>query len=184
MTLEEVLEQAQALYPTMRVSKAAARKWVGRGLVQAPSIEGRGYAKGIVAHYSTDSPAQLATAAFLKYGLERRFQDAEIARARLFWLSGGKAQGEEAEAILPGLLALTARQVGDVDVLTCSLPLTMGLLIYASRLEMARKGMDVREPVKTVFEVVFARPSDCLEVRVTLQKIEPAEDRDEIEVTV
>ena len=60
VTLEEVLEQAQALYPTMRVSKAAARKWVGRGLVQAPTIEGRGYAKGIVAHYSTDSPAQLA----------------------------------------------------------------------------------------------------------------------------
>jgi len=137
-----------------------------------------------VGDYPEESPAELAVAAFLKYGLKRRFKDADIARARQFWLSGGKAQGEEAEAILPGLLALTARQVGDVDVLTCSLPLTMGLLIYASRLEMARKGMDVREPVKTVFEVVFARPSDCLEVRVTLQKIEPAEDRDEIEVTV
>ena len=182
MTLEEVLEQAQALYPTMRVSKAAARKWVGRGLVQAPSIEGRGYAKGIVAHYSTDSPAQLATAAFLKYGLERRFQDAEIARARLFWLSGGKAQGEEAEAILPGLLSLArCREMAFEPNAIDSLEMAFDLLLYAAKLEQARRGMDMRQRVRAEFRVIF---SDYPTVAVTLRSIEPTEGKNEIEVTV
>ena len=180
VTLEEVLEQAQALYPTMRVSKAAARKWVGRGLVQAPSIEGRGYAKGIVAHYSTDSPAQLATAAFLKYGLERRFKDADIARARLFWLEGGEARGNEAGEILPGLLSLASYDgwfgVGTME----SLHRALDIVIYASRLEMARRGMDVSQSVRAEFRVIF---SDYPTVAVTLKSIELTEGRDEIIVT-
>jgi hypothetical protein len=180
VTLEEVLEQAQTLYPSMSVSKAAARKWVGRGLVQAPTIEGRGYAKGIVAHYSTDSPAQLATAAFLKQGLKRKFTDAQIARARLFWLEGGEARGNEAGEILPGLLSLASYDgwfgVGTME----SLQRALDIVIYASRLEMARRGMDVRQPVRAEFRVIF---SDYPTVAVFLKKIEPVEGRDEIIVT-
>lgn len=181
VTLEEVLEQAQTLYPSMSVSKAAARKWVGRGLVQAPTIEGRGYAKGIVAHYSTDSPAQLATAAFLKQGLRRRFKDADIARARQFWLSGGMALGEEAAELLPGLLSAAMYRERWFGIYEAeSLHKALDVLIYASRLEMARRGMDVSETVKAEFQLVFSE--DYPRVSLFMENIEPCH-RDEIIVT-
>lgn len=180
VTLEEVIERAREIYPSMSVSEAAARKWVGRGLVQKPTIEGRGYAKGVVAHYSTDSPAQLATAAFVKQGLRRRFRDADIARARLFWLEGGEARGNEAGEILPGLLSLASYDgwfgVGTME----SLQRALDIVIYASRLEMARRGMDVSQSVRAEFRVIF---SDYPTVAVTLKSIELTEGRDEIIVT-
>jgi hypothetical protein len=137
--------------------------------------------RGRVGDYSSDVPAQLATAAFLKYGLERRFKDADIARARQFWISGGEARGDEAGEILPGLLAAAMYRDRWFGIYEAeSLHKALDVLIYASRLEMARRGMDVSQPVRAEFQVIF---SDCPTVAVTLKSIELTEGRDEIIVT-
>jgi len=136
--------------------------------------------RGRVGDYPETSPAEMATAAFLKYGLKRRFKDADIARARQFWLNGGEARGEEAGEVLPGFLNLAHYEdwfgVGTWEALQRALD----IVIYASRLEMARRGMDVRQPVRAEFRVIF---SDYPTVAVFLKKIEPVEGRDEIIVT-
>jgi hypothetical protein len=134
-----------------------------------------------VGDYPEESPAELAVAAFLKYGLKRRFKDADIARARQFWLSGGKALGEEAEELLPGLLAAAMYRDRWFGIYEAeSLHKALDVLIYASRLEMARRGMDIRQHIRAEFAVTF---SDCPTVAVALKSIEPAEGRDEIIVT-
>jgi hypothetical protein len=146
VTLEQALEEARKLYPGLKLTPATARVWAHRGLIpKAEAAPGQGMGRGRVGDYSSDVPAQVAAAGFVKRGLRRRFQDAEIARARLFWLSGGKAQGEEAEAILPGFLSLASYDswfgVGTME----SLHRALDIVIYASRLEMARRGMDIRQ---------------------------------------
>lgn len=181
MTLEQALEEARKLYPGLKLTPATARVWAHRGLIpKAEAAPGQGQGKGRVGDYPEESPAELAVAAFLKQGLRRRFKDADIARARQFWLSGGKAQGAEAEAILPGLLSLASYDgwfgVGTME----SLHRALDIVIYASRLEMARRGMDVRQPVKAEFRVTF---SDYPTVAVVLKSIELTEGRDEIIVT-
>jgi hypothetical protein len=182
VTLQEVIEQARALYPGMgELKPETARTWAKRGLMPGVLRQaGRGKGKGRVGDYPETSPAEMAAAAFLKYGLERRFKDADIARARQFWISGGKALGEEAEELLPGLLSLASYDswfgVGTWE----SLQRALDIVIYASRLEMARRGMDVRQPVRAEFRVIF---SDYPTVAVFLKKIEPVEGRDEIIVT-
>ena len=182
MTLQEVIEQARALYPGMgELNPATARTWAKRGMwPRALKQVGQGQGKGRVGDYPEESPAELAVAAFLKYGLKRRFKDADIARARLFWLEGGEARGKEAGEILPGFLNLARYEdwfgVGTWEALQRALD----IVIYASRLELARRGMDVSQPVRTEFRVIF---SDYPTVAVFLKKIEPVEGRDEIIVT-
>jgi len=61
-----------------------------------------------------------------------------------------------------------------------SLHRALDIVIYASRLEMARRGMDVSQPVKAEFRVTF---SDYPTVAVVLKSIEATEGRDEIIVT-
>ena len=130
--------------------------------------------------YSSDVPAQVAAAGFLKQGLRQRFKDADIARARLFWLEGGEARGNEAGEILPGFLSLASYEswfgIGTME----SLQRALDIVIYASRLEMARRGMDIRQHIRAEFAVTF---SDCPTVAVVLKSIEPTEGRDEIIVT-
>jgi len=182
VTLQEVIEQARALYPGMgELNPATARTWAKRGMwPRALKQVGQGQGKGRVGDYPEESPAELAVAAFLKQGLRRRFKDADIARARQFWLSGGEARGKEAGEILPGFLNLAHYEdwfgVGTWEALQRALD----IVIYASRLEMARRGMDVRQPVRAEFRVIF---SDYPTVAVFLKKIEPVEGRDEIIVT-
>jgi hypothetical protein len=182
VTLQEVIEQARALYPGMgELKPETARTWAKRGMwPRALKQVGQGQGKGRVGDYPEESPAQLATAAFLKQGLKRKFTDAQIAWARQFWLNGGEARGEEAGEILPGLLNLARYEdwfgVGTWE----SLQRALDIVIYASRLEMARRGMDVRQPVRAEFRVIF---SDYPTVAVFLKKIEPVEGRDEIIVT-
>ena len=179
VTLQEVIERARALYPDLgELNPATARTWAKRGMwPRALKQVGQGQGKGRVGDYPEESPAQLATAAFLKQGLKRKFTDAQIAWARQFWLNGGEARGEEAGEILPGLLNLARYEdwfgVGTWEALQRALD----VVIYASRLEMARRGMDVSQPVRTEFRVIF---SDYPTVAVFLKKIEPVEGRDEI----
>ena len=182
VTLQEVIERARALYPDLgELNPATARTWAKRGMwPRALKQVGQGQGKGRVGDYPEESPAELAAAAFLKQGLRQRFKDADIARARQFWLSGGKAQGEEAEAILPGFLSLASYEswfgIGTME----SLQRALDIVIYASRLEMARRGMDIRQHIRAEFRVTF---SDCPTVAVVLKSIEPTEGRDEIIVT-
>ena len=182
VTLQEVIEQARALYPGMgELNPATARTWAKRGMwPRALKQVGQGQGKGRVGDYPEESPAQLATAAFLKQGLKRKFTDAQIAWARQFWLNGGEARGEEAGEVLPGFLNLARYEdwfgVGTWEALQRALD----VVIYASRLEMARRGMDVSQPVRAEFRVTF---SDCPTVAVVLKSIEPTEGRDEIIVT-
>ena len=182
VTLQEVIEQARALYPGMgELNPATARTWAKRGMwPRALKQVGQGQGKGRVGDYPEESPAELAVAAFLKYGLKRRFKDADIARARQFWLNGGEARGEEAGEVLPGFLSLASYDgwfgIGTWE----SLQRALDIVIYASRLELARRGMDVSQPVRTEFRVIF---SDYPTVAVFLKKIEPVEGRDEIIVT-
>ena len=182
VTLQEVIERARALYPDLgELNPATARTWAKRGMwPRALKQVGQGQGKGRVGDYPEESPAQLATAAFLKQGLKRKFTDAQIAWARQFWLNGGEARGEEAGEILPGLLNLARYEdwfgVGTWEALQRALD----VVIYASRLEMARRGMDVSQPVRAEFRVIF---SDYPTVAVVLKSIEPAEGRDEIIVT-
>ena len=182
VTLQEVIEQARALYPGMgELKPETARTWAKRGLMPGVLRQaGQGKGKGRVGDYPETSPAEMATAAFLKYGLERRFKDADIARARQFWISGGEARGDEVGEILPGLLSLASYDgwfgIGTWE----SLQRALDIVIYASRLEMARRGMDVRQPVRAEFRVIF---SDYPTVAVFLKKIELTEGRDEIIVT-
>jgi len=182
VTLQEVIEQARALYPDLgELNPATARTWAKRGLMPGVLRQaGQGKGKGRVGDYPETSPAEMATAAFLKYGLERRFKDADIARARQFWISGGEARGDEVGEILPGLLSLASYDgwfgIGTWE----SLQRALDIVIYASRLELARRGMDVSQPVRTEFRVIF---SDYPTVAVFLKKIEPVEGRDEIIVT-
>ena len=131
--------------------------------------------------YSSDVPAQVAAAGFVKQGLRQRFKDADIARARQFWLSGGKALGEEAEELLPGLLAAAMYRDRWFGIYEAeSLHKALDVLIYASRLEMARRGMDVSETVKAEFQLVFSE--DYPRVSLFMKSIEPYH-RDEIIVT-
>lgn len=181
MTLEQALEEARKLYPGLKLTPATARVWAHRGLIpKAEAAPGQGMGRGRVGDYSSDVPAQVAAAGFVKQGLRQRFKDADIARARQFWLSGGKAQGEEAEAILPGFLSLASYEswfgIGTWE----SLQRALDIVIYASRLELARRGMDVSQSVRAEFRVIF---SDYPTVAVFLKKIEPVEGRDEIIVT-
>jgi len=182
VTLEQALEEARKLYPGLKLTPATARVWAHRGLIpKAEAAPGQGMGRGRVGDYSSDVPAQVAAAGFVKQGLRQRFKDADIARARQFWLSGGKAQGEEAEAILPGFLAAAMYRDRWFGIYEAeSLHKALDVLIYASRLEMARRGMDVSQPVRAEFRVIF---SDYPTVAVTLKSIEPTEGRDEIIVT-
>jgi hypothetical protein len=184
VTLEEVIERAREIYPDLgELNPATARTWAKRGMwPRALKQVGQGQGKGRVGDYPEESPAELAAAAFLKQGLRRRFKDADIARARQFWLSGGKAQGEEAEAILPGLLSLArCREMAFEPNAIDSLEMAFDLLLYAAKLEQARRGMDMRQRVRAEFRVIF---SDYPTVAVTLRSIEPTEGKNEIEVTV
>lgn len=181
MTLEQALEEARKLYPGLKLTPATARVWAHRGLIpKAEAAPGQGMGRGRVGDYSSDVPAQLAAAGFMKQGLWRRFKDTYIARARNFWIGGGKAQGEEAAELLPGFLALAhygdGLKVGEIE----SLERALDIVVYAGRLELARRGTDIRQHIRAEFAVTF---SGCPTVTVALTNIEPAEGRDEIIVT-
>jgi len=182
VTLEQALEEARKLYPGLKLTPATARVWAHRGLIpKAEAAPGQGMGRGRVGDYSSDVPAQVAAAGFVKQGLRRRFKDADIARARQFWISGGKALGEEAEELLPGLLAAAMYRERWFGIYEAeSLHKALDVLIYASRLEMARRGMDVSETVKAEFQLVFSE--DYPRVSLFMKSIEPYH-RDEIIVT-
>ena len=127
MTLEQALEEARKLYPGLKLTPATARVWAHRGLIpKAEAAPGQGMGRGRVGDYSSDVPAQVAAAGFVKQGLRQRFKDADIARARQFWLSGGKAQGaaparqppgQPLEELIHPAVVVSPALVGDGDVI-------------------------------------------------------------------
>lgn len=85
MTMEEALEKARELYPGLKLKPASARMWTKRGLIPSPAVESLGGTQGTRAHYPTDTPAQMAVAAYMS---ELGYKQREIARAREWILDG------------------------------------------------------------------------------------------------
>ena len=83
--MEEVLEKARELYPGLKLKPASARMWTKRGLIPSPAVESLGGTQGTRAHYPTDTPAQMAVAAYMS---ELGYKQREIARAREWILDG------------------------------------------------------------------------------------------------
>jgi hypothetical protein len=129
VTLEEVLEQARALYPEMgELNPETARTWAKRDMwPRALKQVGQGQGKGRVGIYPDDSPAELATAAYLQ---ALRYRQAEIAQARTWYLEGIPAGEPVARALIGGEQALGRRER---DLLNC-------LRLYARTLILHRAG--------------------------------------------
>ncbi len=85
MTLQEAIARAQELYPELRLSLAAARKWVARSLIPNPSIESMGQGRGSRAHYPEDTPAQMAVVGYM---MALGYTQKQIAQARQIVLEG------------------------------------------------------------------------------------------------
>ena len=79
MTLDEVIARAYELYPNRIVTPTAARTWVARDMLPAPTIQSFGRGKGTRAHYPVDTVAQMATAAAM---MDLGYTQREIAQAR------------------------------------------------------------------------------------------------------
>lgn len=85
MTLEQVIAEAQRLYPDLKLKPSSARMWTARGLIPSPSRHSLGRSKGTQADYPDGAPAQVAAAALLQ---EMQFTQAQIALARSWVLDG------------------------------------------------------------------------------------------------
>lgn len=127
VTLQEVIEQAQGVYPELEVSLPAARKWIARGLLDAAKISGCGQGLGTRADYPADAGPQMATAAYLQ---ALRYRQAEIAQARTWYLEGIPAGEPVARALIGGEQALRRRER---DMVKC-------LRLYARTLILHRAG--------------------------------------------
>ena len=184
MTMPEVIEAARRLNPDMPELKlATARTWVTRGMVSAAVRQaGQGRGRGRVGDYPDIAAQEMAVAGFLKFGLQTPFREIEIARARNVWVVNDRsATGLEAEALLPGLLiAATCRpmtfELGTIESLQRavieSLQRAVDVLIYGAKMEQIDRGIDVRWPVKAVFELWY---SDYPSIDLRLLEMEPAE---------
>ena len=192
MTMPEVIEAARRLYPDMGELKlATARTWVTRGMVSAAVRQaGQGRGRGRVGDYPDIAAQEMAVAGFLKFGLQTPFREIEIARARSVWVVNDRsATGLEAEALLPGLLiaatcrpiiAATCRpmtfELGTIESLQRavieSLQRAVDVLVYGAKMEQIDRGIDVRWPVKAVFELWY---SDYPSIDLRLLEMEPAE---------
>jgi len=176
VTMPEVIEAARRLNPDMPELKlATARTWVTRGMVSAAVRQaGQGRGRGRVGDYPDIAAQEMAVAGFLKFGLQTPFREIEIARARNVWVVNDRsATGLEAEALLPGLLiAATCRpmtfELGTIE----SLQRAVDVLIYGAKMEQIDRGIDVRWPVKAVFELWY---SDYPSIDLRLLEMEPAE---------
>lgn len=135
MKLQEVIEEARRLYPDLSIKPATARKWIERGLLPNPeTVERLGGRQGARAHYSADSPAQLATAAF---AAARGYKQREVAQARALVLQGLRPDSPELEkafAVLTG-----ERDVFEVD--NKARRIALAALTYAKALARARGGL-------------------------------------------
>ena len=184
MTMPEVIEAARRLNPDMPELKlATARTWVTRGMVSAAVRQaGQGRGRGRVGDYPDIAAQEMAVAGFLKFGLQTPFREIEIARARNVWVVNYRsATGLEAEALLPGLLiAATCRpmtfELGTIESLQRavieSLQRAVDVLVYGAKMEQIDRGIDVRWPVKAVFELWY---SDYPSIDLRLLEMEPAE---------
>jgi len=182
--MPEVIEAARRLNPDMPELKlATARTWVTRGMVSAAVRQaGQGRGRGRVGDYPDIAAQEMAVAGFLKFGLQTPFREIEIARARNVWVVNDRsATGLEAEALLPGLLiAATCRpmtfELGTIESLQRavieSLQRAVDVLIYGAKMEQIDRGIDVRWPVKAVFELWY---SDYPSIDLRLLEMEPAE---------
>ena len=143
MTLQEVITKAQALYPELRLSLAAARKWVARSLIPNPSIESLGQGKGSSAHYPKDSAAQMAVVGYM---MSLGYKQAQIAQARQIVLEGALVDNDLMRDVVS---LLTLREETSNEGTATRLPspeaneLALAVQYYAKAIALARTGKTV-----------------------------------------
>ncbi len=185
MTLQEVITKAQALCPELRLSLAAARKWVARSLIPNPSIESMGQGRGSRAHYPEDSAAQMAVVGYM---MSLGYKQTQIAQARRIVLEGAPVDSDLMRDVVS---LLTLRQETSNEG-TARLPspeaneLALAVQYYAKAIALARTGrpMDSLWPTYTHTQTDYdAEGNETFSYYVSLLGLywDPRVDRERLE---
>ena len=141
LTLDEVIARAYELYPNRIVTPTAARTWVARDMLPAPTIQSFGRGKGTRAHYPVDTVAQMATAAAM---MDLGYTQREIAQARQVVVDGVPVDD------MPDVVALLESGQEIHDNLAV-VRIAEAVRRYALTLATARAGRNVTRPLSGFF---------------------------------
>ncbi|WP_461367298.1 hypothetical protein [Candidatus Darwinibacter acetoxidans] len=167
MTMKEVIEKAKEVYPDLALKPASARTWTKRGLIPSPVIESLGRSRGTQAHYPNDSPAQMATAAYLQ---ELGYTQKQIAQARE-WILNGIPLGKPIDADSMDWTSpevLEAMELPDMLSGPQARRLFRCLEAYAMTLAMARGGINLLRSLPSFVHKTVKPFSDRLEYIVSI----------------
>ena len=161
MTMEEVIEKAKEVYPDLALKPASARTWTKRGLIPSPVIESLGRSRGTQAHYPNDSPAQMATAAYLQ---ELGYTQKQIAQARE-WILNGIPLGKPIDADSMDWTSPEVLETMELpDMLSGPQARRLFRCLEAYAMTLMAGGINLRGPAELVHKTV--KPfSDRLEYR-------------------
>ena len=185
LTLQEVIERAQKLYPNLILKPVTGRKWTEKGLLPKPEIQHLGGTQGNRAHYPKDAPAQMAVAGHL---MALGYTQKQIAQARQIVLEGAPVDSDLMRDVVS---LLTLRQETSNEG-TARLPspeaneLALAVQYYAKAIALARTGrpMDSLWPTYTHTQTDYdAEGNETFSYYVSLLGLywDPRVDRERLE---